>query len=82
MEIVYNIKDLREYMATAVKVSPNHPGIVDKYIKGIELEADALPTAANVSSPESWSISKPGSLRGQHCRLSTGSSLPAAGKVH
>ncbi len=42
MEIVYNIKDLREYMATAVKVSPNHPVLVDKYIKGIELEADAV----------------------------------------
>ncbi|RJX27064.1 MAG: carbamoyl-phosphate synthase large subunit [Dethiobacter sp.] len=42
MEIVYDNKDLREYMATAVKVSPNHPVLIDKYLKGVELEADAI----------------------------------------
>ncbi|MEW5921428.1 MAG: carbamoyl-phosphate synthase large subunit [Bacillota bacterium] len=42
MEIVYNIKDLREYMASAVKVSPRHPVLVDKYLKGIELEVDGI----------------------------------------
>lgn len=42
MEIVYNIKDLREYMATAVKVSPNHPVLIDKYLKGVELEVDGI----------------------------------------
>lgn len=42
MEIVYNIKDLREYMSTAVKVSPNHPVLIDKYLKGVELEVDAV----------------------------------------
>ncbi len=42
MEIVYNIKDLREYMATAVKVSPNHPVLIDKYLKGIEMEVDGI----------------------------------------
>ncbi|MGI5882017.1 MAG: carbamoyl-phosphate synthase large subunit [Dethiobacteria bacterium] len=42
MEIVYNIRDLREYMATAVKVSPNHPVLIDKYLRGIELEVDGI----------------------------------------
>ena len=42
MEIVYNIKDLREYMSTAVKVSPNHPVLIDQYLKGVELEVDAV----------------------------------------
>jgi len=42
MEIVYNSKDLREYMTTAVKVSPNHPVLIDKYLKGVELETDAV----------------------------------------
>ena len=42
MEIVYNSKDLREYMATAVKVSPRHPVLIDKYLKGVELETDAV----------------------------------------
>ncbi len=42
MEIVYNIKDLRNYMTTAVKVSPNHPVLIDKYLKGVELEVDGI----------------------------------------
>ncbi len=42
MEIVYNIKDLRDYMATAVKISPNHPVLIDKYLKGVELEVDGI----------------------------------------
>lgn len=42
MEIVYNARDLREYMETAVKISPRHPVLVDKYLKGVELEVDAI----------------------------------------
>jgi carbamoyl-phosphate synthase large subunit len=42
MEIVYDTRDLREYMTSAVKVSPNHPVLVDKYLKGIELEVDGI----------------------------------------
>jgi carbamoyl-phosphate synthase large subunit len=42
MQIVYNIKDLREYMNSAVKVSPNHPVLIDKYLRGIEVEVDAV----------------------------------------
>ena len=29
-------------MATAVKVSPNHPVLIDKYLKGIEMEVDGI----------------------------------------
>ena len=42
MEIVHNSKDLREYMTSAVDVSPRHPVLIDKYLKGIELETDAI----------------------------------------
>lgn len=42
MEIVHNSKDLKEYMASAVNVSPRHPVLIDKYLKGIELETDAI----------------------------------------
>lgn len=51
MEIVYNEGELREYMETAVKVSPRHPVLVDKYFKGLELEIDAVSDGNEVLIP-------------------------------
>jgi len=42
MEIVYNIQELEEYMKSAVKVSKEHPVLVDQYLIGKELEVDAI----------------------------------------
>lgn len=42
MEIVYNVGELEEYMKTAVKVSKEHPVLVDQYLMGKELEVDAI----------------------------------------
>jgi carbamoyl-phosphate synthase large subunit len=42
MEIVYNCRDLRAYMTSAVNVSPHHPVLIDQYVRGIELETDAI----------------------------------------
>jgi carbamoyl-phosphate synthase large subunit len=42
MEIVYNDEELGEYMAGAVKVSHEHPVLVDKYLQGREIEVDAI----------------------------------------
>ncbi len=43
MEIVYNDDELREYMEEAVKISPEHPILVDKFLEdAIELDVDAL----------------------------------------
>lgn len=42
MEIVENEADLRSYMATAVKASPEHPVLIDSYIVGRECEVDAI----------------------------------------
>ena len=44
MEIVENEDDLRSYMRTAVKASPDHPVLVDSYIVGQECEVDAIQT--------------------------------------
>ncbi len=51
MEIVYNQKELLEYMATAVRVSPEHPVLVDKYLVGKELEVDAISDGESVLIP-------------------------------
>lgn len=43
MEIVYDNKELEEYMKEAVKVSPEHPILVDKFLEdAIELDVDVL----------------------------------------
>ncbi|MCX8027507.1 MAG: carbamoyl-phosphate synthase large subunit [Thermodesulfovibrionales bacterium] len=43
MEIVYDEKSLIEYMEKAVKVSPEHPILIDKYLEdAIEVDVDAI----------------------------------------
>jgi carbamoyl-phosphate synthase large subunit len=42
MEVVENTQDLVGYMASAVKVSSKHPVLIDKYIRGKEVEVDAV----------------------------------------
>lgn len=43
MEIVYDDNELEEYMEEAVKVSPEHPILVDKFLEdAIELDVDIL----------------------------------------
>jgi len=43
MEIVYDDYELKEYMEEAVRVSPEHPILVDKFLEGaIEVDVDIL----------------------------------------
>jgi len=43
MRIVYNEKDLLHYMHTAIDVSPEHPILIDKFLKdAIEMDVDAI----------------------------------------
>ncbi|MBR3197997.1 MAG: carbamoyl-phosphate synthase large subunit, partial [Methanobrevibacter sp.] len=43
MEIVYDMNELEEYMKEAVKVSPDHPILVDKFLEdAIEVDVDLL----------------------------------------
>ena len=43
MEIVYDEAMLREFMATAVHVSPGHPILIDRFLENaIELDVDAI----------------------------------------
>ncbi len=43
MEIVYDTNELEEYMEEAVRVSPEHPILVDKFLEdAIELDVDLL----------------------------------------
>ncbi|TEB10277.1 carbamoyl-phosphate synthase large subunit [Pelotomaculum propionicicum] len=51
MEIVYNNNELLNYMATAVKVTPEYPVLVDKYLFGKELEVDAISDGVDILIP-------------------------------
>jgi carbamoyl-phosphate synthase large subunit len=51
MEVVYNEAELMEYMENAVKVSSEHPILVDKYIVGKEVEVDAISDGEDVLIP-------------------------------
>lgn len=51
MEIVENQKDLESYMLHAVKASPEHPVLVDRYIVGKECEVDAICDGETVLIP-------------------------------
>jgi carbamoyl-phosphate synthase large subunit len=49
MEIVYDDLELKEYMKEAVKISPEHPILVDKFLEdAIEVDVDALCDGENV----------------------------------
>ncbi|MCK8816455.1 carbamoyl-phosphate synthase large subunit [Natroniella sulfidigena] len=51
MEVVYKEDELLKYMDLAVKVSPKHPILVDKYITGKEVEVDAIADGETVVIP-------------------------------
>jgi carbamoyl-phosphate synthase large subunit len=43
MEIVYNDEMLADYLVRAVKVSPDHPVLIDRFLEGaIEVDVDAI----------------------------------------
>ncbi|WP_342389032.1 carbamoyl-phosphate synthase large subunit [Salinicoccus bachuensis] len=51
MEIVYNEDELKNYMRDAVKASPEHPVLIDRYLTGKEIEVDAISDGENVIIP-------------------------------
>lgn len=51
MEIVYDSDDLLTYIREAVKINPEHPVLVDRYITGMEVEVDALSDGKEVLIP-------------------------------
>lgn len=49
MEILYDDNELKSYIETAVKVSENHPVLIDKYIEdAVEVDVDAVADGRDV----------------------------------
>jgi len=51
MEIVHNTEALLFYMESAVQVSPRHPVLIDKYIRGKEVEIDGIGDGKDIFIP-------------------------------
>ena len=51
MEIVYQHEELLHYMENAVKVNPQHPVLIDRYLIGKEIEVDAISDGDTVFIP-------------------------------
>ncbi|EKN68859.1 carbamoyl-phosphate synthase large subunit [Schinkia azotoformans] len=51
MEIVYHEEELLHYMENAVKVNPEHPVLIDRYMIGKEIEVDGISDGENVYIP-------------------------------
>ncbi|TLS35267.1 carbamoyl-phosphate synthase large subunit [Pseudalkalibacillus caeni] len=51
MEIVYKEEELLHYMENAVKVNPQHPVLIDRYLLGKEIEVDAISDGETVFIP-------------------------------
>ncbi len=51
MEIVDGPNQLLEYLSAALIASPNHPILIDKYFKGIEVEVDAVCDGTSILIP-------------------------------
>ena len=59
MEIVYDDTELKRYMIEAVKISPEHPILVDKFLEdAIEIDVDALSDGEKYLSEVLWNILK------------------------
>jgi len=51
MEIVYKEEELLHYMKNAVKINPEHPVLIDRYLTGKEIEVDAICDGESVLIP-------------------------------
>ena len=51
MQIVYNDKQLSQYISEAVNLSTEHPVLIDKYIRGTEIEVDAISDGEDILIP-------------------------------
>lgn len=51
MEIVYHKEELLHYMKNAVKINPEQPVLIDRYLTGKEIEVDAICDGEHVLIP-------------------------------
>ncbi|MEE0771734.1 MAG: carbamoyl-phosphate synthase (glutamine-hydrolyzing) large subunit [Anaerovoracaceae bacterium] len=51
MQVVYNDTELKRYLKESVSLSTEHPVLIDQYIKGKEIEVDAIADGEDILIP-------------------------------
>ncbi len=77
MQVVYSDEELLKYLKEAVKLSHEHPVLIDKYIEGKEIEVDAVADGEDVLIPGIMEhIERTGVHSGDSCTVYPAYSLP------
>ena len=77
MQVVYSDEELRKYLKEAVKMSHEHPVLIDKYVEGKEIEVDAIADGENVLIPGIMEhVERTGVHSGDSCTVYPTYSLP------
>ena len=77
MQVVYSDEELLKYLKEAVKLSHEHPVLIDKYVEGKEIEVDAVADGEDVLIPGIMEhIERTGVHSGDSCTVYPAYSLP------
>ncbi len=77
MQVVYSDEELVKYLKEAVKLSHEHPVLIDKYVEGKEIEVDAVADGEDVLIPGIMEhIERTGVHSGDSCTVYPAYSLP------
>ena len=77
MQVVYSDEELDKYLKEAVKLSHEHPVLIDKYIEGKEIEVDAVSDGEDVLIPGIMEhVERTGVHSGYSCSVYPPYSLP------
>ncbi len=77
MQVVYSDEELLKYLKEAVKLSHEHPVLIDKYVEGKEIEVDAVADGEDVLIPGIMEhIERTGVHSGDSCTVYPACSLP------
>ncbi len=77
MQVVYSDDELLKYLKEAVKLSHEHPVLIDKYVEGKEIEVDAIADGDDVLIPGIMEhIERTGVHSGDSCTVYPTYSLP------
>lgn len=77
MQVVYSDEELLKYLKEAVKLSHEHPVLIDKYVEGKEIEVDAIADGSSVLIPGIMEhIERTGVHSGDSCTVYPAVSLP------
>ncbi|MGN0659472.1 MAG: carbamoyl-phosphate synthase large subunit [Emergencia sp.] len=77
MQVVYSDEELLKYLKEAVRLSHEHPVLIDKYVEGKEIEVDAVADGDDVLIPGIMEhIERTGVHSGDSCTVYPPYSLP------